>query len=385
MLHAKRVWRAAAAILCTLSAVLGGVGVRPAVAQPGGQLTYGQSVEGRITDAAFRIIYTFQGEAGEIIEARLTRLDGNLDPTLILLDAQNTLIGRDEDSGGGTTAALTGISLPSRGVYFLIATRFGQSLGLTTGRYSLKLDRVGIAADPRLMAGGATALTYGQDVVLPLDNTVYQHLYTFAALRGDLITVTMRRISGDLDPTLTLADADGNVILINDEDSQSPGTLDAAINRYRVPRSGNYLLVASRFGGKAGTSRGAYALRLEKLTGEMLATAPDKAAFIEYGTVVQGAITKDGLRRYYTFRAAAGDVIRAEVVRVRGNLDPTLELYTADLKPLAFNDAGIRGRSARITAFRVAVDGLYILVVSRFNGESGLTEGEFSLTVTAGP
>ncbi|HLY28653.1 MAG TPA: hypothetical protein VKQ72_20075, partial [Aggregatilineales bacterium] len=64
----------------------------------GGPIQYQQTVTGKLTNDAFRIIYTFQGRKGDIIDATLTSTDGTLDPLLLLTDDQNNLLAI-EDSG----------------------------------------------------------------------------------------------------------------------------------------------------------------------------------------------------------------------------------------------------------------------------------------------
>lgn len=355
---------------------------RLSAAQDTNTLAYGQTVEGRLTNEAFRTVYAFQGQQGEIIEALMRRLDGNLDPALLLLDSDNALIARDDDGGDGLDAALSAVTLPRTDTFFLVATRFGQAQGNTAGRYSLTLERVGVASDPALEEE-TFLLRYDESAVRDLNDAQPQHLYTFAALRGDLITVRMTRISGDLDSVLILADAEGNVLLINDEAPDRRGTLDAAIVEWRVPRSGNYLLVATRFGSEGGNTRGAYSLLLSRVPPEELSLTPERAALLSYGERVIGQVTRTTVRRYYIFQARAGEVITAEVTRTRGNLDPTLALFTLDLAPLATQTEGRRGQDARIVGYRIPRDGTYMLVVSRFNAETGITEGEFALQLSA--
>ncbi|GAB4546869.1 MAG: hypothetical protein OHK0023_07190 [Anaerolineae bacterium] len=350
-------------------------------AQGENQITYGQTIEGRLTDESFRVIYAFRGSAGEIIEARMRALDGTLDPTLILLDAQNTLIAQDDDAGDGYNAALIAITLPSDGLYFLVATRFGGANGITLGRYSLTLNRVGIAADPRL-AQDATELEYGANSVNELDNETFERIYTFGALRGDILTITMERISGDLDSVIILADAEGNTLLINDEDADRPGTLDAAIRGLRIERSGNYLLVASRFGGAGGTSRGAYSLKLTRIPPELLSLTAQEAALLEDERPAVGRVDRETLTRYYTFFGKRGEVISLEVNTTRGTLDPVINLLTSDERLLLSADSNRRGRAARIIAYRLPADGQYLVAITRFNGPRGSTEGDFSLTLT---
>ncbi|PJF30709.1 MAG: hypothetical protein CUN51_06915 [Candidatus Thermofonsia Clade 1 bacterium] len=368
--------------LCTVLCLIACLALpQPSTAQ-GNTLIYGQTVEGRITNESFRTVYAFQGQQGEIIDAVMRRLDGNLDPALLLLDSSNTLIGRDDDGADGLNAALSAVILPRTETYFLVATRFGQAQGTTTGRYSLTLERVGAAADPELEAE-TFPLRYDEAAVRELNDAQPQHIYTFGALRGDLITIRMTRISGDLDSVLILADAEGNVLLINDEAPDRHGTLDAAIVEWRVPVTTSYLLVATRFGGEGGNSRGAYSLLLTRVPPDQLGLTPERAILLDFGGRVAGRISREAVRRYYLIQGQAGIVLDIQVTRTRGNLDPTLALFTADLVPLAEQTEGVRGQSARLAGYRLPRDGDYILVVSRFNAEMGVTEGEFTLQLAA--
>lgn len=354
-----------------------------AYAQGENTILYGQTLNGQITTETFRIVYAFQGAGGEIIDAMLLRQRGDLDPALVLLSPAGKLLARTDDNDG-YNAVLVSIALPQDGTYFLVATRFGGALGATTGTFSLTLQRVGVVSDPRLTTGGALPLRYGDSLVDTLDNSTPQRIYTFTALRGEIVSVRMQRVSGDLDPTLIFADAEGKVILINDEDPDRPGTLDAAITHFRIQRSGSYLIAATRFGGEAGTSRGAYNLSLERLSEDQIGLTPELAEALEYGAVVTGQITDDQFNRYYLITAQRGDVLTIEVVTTRGDtLDPALILLDSRLRSLVGHDFNSRGRSARITSYRVPADGAYVLVVSRSNRETGRTSGSYTLTVRA--
>ncbi|MDW8300617.1 MAG: hypothetical protein RML95_14900, partial [Anaerolineae bacterium] len=364
--------------LCLLLCLIACLASPQLSAAQGNTLAYGQTVDGRITNEAFRTVYAFQGQQGEIIDAVMRRLDGNLDPALLLLDSSNALIARDDDGADGLNAALSAVTLPRTETYFLVATRFGQAQGTTTGRYSLTLERVGVAADPALEAE-TLPLRYDEAAIRELNDAQPQHIYTFAALRGDLITLRMTRISGDLDPVLLLADSEGNVLLINDEAPDRRGTLDAAIVEWRVPVTASYLLVATRFGGASGNTRGAYSLLLTRVPPDQLGLTPERAILLDFNERVVGRITRDAVRRYYLIQGRAGMVLDVQVTRTRGNLDPTLTLFTADLVPLTGQTEGVRGQSARIAGYRLPRDGEYLLVVSRFNAEAGTTEGEFTL------
>src|SRR5262249_46442340 len=371
---ANAAWIKIAEILAIVLALVIAPLVRTA-AQGNNEITYGQTVSGHISNDAFRIVYTFQGRKGDIIDATLIATDGTLDPELILADAQNNLIARDDDSGANLSAAILSQQLPGDGLYFLIATRFGQERGLTVGSFRLTLSHVGITAS------SDAPLQYGDSIVGEISDAQFQHIYSFRATRGEIIKITMQRISGDLDSMLILADASGNVLLTDDEDPDSPGTLDAAIRNLRIEKTGNYVLVATRFGREAGESQGGFSLVLDRLPPESLGKVPEKAVLIDFGGTANGNIDADHLMFFYLIEAKKGDVLTIEAQRTKGNLDPILILYTADLKQLAENDSGVRGQNARITAFNVPADGKYILMVSRFNRDKGITAGSYALSV----
>jgi hypothetical protein len=271
----------------------------------------------------------------------------------------------------------------------LIATRFGQEQGLTTGKYSLKLSRVGVVA--ATLVPDATnspetrSIQFGDSVVDEIDNATFQRIFVFGALRGDLISIRMQRISGDLDAQVFLADAQGTILKSSDDDPNSVGTLDAAIYDFRIRTTGSYLLVATRFGAEGGGSRGGFSLSLNRQPPEVMGLTAETAILLENEVEYRGSITKDQLLNYYLVEARAGDVLTIEARRTKGNLDPTLQILSSDLQRLlATNDGGQRGVNARISAYSVVLDGTYVVVVSRFSGADGQTAGDYVLTLRSG-
>src|SRR5258708_1486434 len=148
---------------------------------PGGPIQYQQTATGKLTNDTFRIIYTFEGRKGDIIDATLTPTDGTLDPLLILTADQNNLLAM-QDSGANFNASISEAQLPRDGNYFLIVTRFGQQHGLTTGGYSLTLTLAGVA---NAGSGPNNAfLQYGDSVVGEINSAQFQQIYAFQATRG---------------------------------------------------------------------------------------------------------------------------------------------------------------------------------------------------------
>lgn len=102
---------------------------------------YDSLVEGTITDAQETLVYTFAGDAGDVISAQMTQTSGNLDTTLLLTDNQGNLIARNDDDlvNGTTDSTLSEVHLPADGFYSLVATRYQGARGTTAGNFRLKL------------------------------------------------------------------------------------------------------------------------------------------------------------------------------------------------------------------------------------------------------
>lgn len=118
--------------------------------------------------------------------------------------------------------------LPATGRYFIIATRFGQEHGTTTGDFSLLVERMG---------SGPTAdstLVYGDQVLGP-DHRPGTAGYYFCE-RSVGQSPSPCSAYGNLDPYLDLATPDG-IVLLSDDGMAAQGTLDAAITNYTIPRA----------------------------------------------------------------------------------------------------------------------------------------------------
>ena len=345
----------------------------------GGELTFGETVTDTLDDANFRRVYAFSAQANDVISLSMTRLTGDLDPFLLLTDEHGAILALSDDDGPGPDAQIHFKRLPADGRYFVIATRFGQELGATSGEYALLLERVGTGTETD------SVLRYGESVVgrvTPQEPLVF---YFLRAERGDVFDVVMRRTSGDLDPQVDIATVDGVVLASNDDDPQAEGTLDAAVRHFTALESGTYLVVATRFGREAGDTEGSFVLSVELVPPETLGASPQDARLVDYGQTLSGEIDDDVPARYFWFQGQRGDVITATLANVSGNLDPLLQLADANLVTLMQDDDGGDGRDARIAAFTLPATGTYYLVATRSGGVAGQTHGEFSLTLSGRP
>jgi hypothetical protein len=111
-----------------------GQGVERTVDNNENPLSYGSSVNGRITDEDGEE-WTFLGEAGDLVAVKLNGITLD-DPYLILFRPDGNIEMSDDDSGPGLNALIDGHVLPASGQYTILARSFGGR----TGTYTLSLD-----------------------------------------------------------------------------------------------------------------------------------------------------------------------------------------------------------------------------------------------------
>lgn len=345
--------------------------------QGGIPLNYGEAVTGSLDDELFRQVYVFTGQAEEVVAINMERIEGDLDPYLLLTDEQGSILAVSDDDGSGADARIEVEHLPAMGRYFVIATRYGQEHGNTRGDYQLLLEQIGTS-----IASASSTLQYGDSVLGRISAEQPLMFYFVRAQRGEVINVLMRRTSGNLDPRLDLATPDGLVLVSNDDDPQAEGTLDAGIREYTILRTGLYLIVATRFGDQAGDTEGSFVVSVTQISPEDLGASPEQARLLDYGMSLEGALDTDVPVRYYRFDAQRGDVITATLASRSGALDPLLKLTDANLSELARDDDGSGGVDARIAAFTLPSSGTYYLLATHTEKRGGQRTGGFALQLT---
>ena len=87
---------------------------------------------------ARQVLAQFQGQEGEVIGLRTEQITGNLDPVVVLRDANENNLAVNDDDGESRNAALT-YTLPETGRYVVAVTRYGLRDGSTTGDFRLSL------------------------------------------------------------------------------------------------------------------------------------------------------------------------------------------------------------------------------------------------------
>lgn len=346
----------------------------PVRAQGAQALTFGQSVDGRLDGTTPTAAYSFDGLRGEYLRISLRVTRGDLDATLALFAPDGSLIVRRDDSPEGDALTIQ-LRLTASGTHRLVAARFGHGRGTTAGDYTLSIDRVGVSAE------SGSALRFGDTVANSITNDQYEVYYSLRARRGDLITLTMRLDSGNLDPLLQLVDANRRILVENDDFESTP---DARIERWLVPEDGQYLIVAGRYGGAAGTTTGTFLLTVDRVPESALGNTPQAAVRLFPGQPDEHAITAERAAIWYVFEARADDLITLSMNRISGTLDPFLVLLNTDLQEMATHDDIVDGqqRDSLISGYRIPSDGLYYVQATRFERAAGTTIGGFRLTLT---
>ena len=329
-----------------------------------------QPVTGTIDDLTFRQVYTFVAEAAEQFTLSMTRESGDLDPYLLLTTEQGAILAISDDGGTGANALIPALTLPGPGRYFVIATRFGQELGSTSGTYNLLVQHADYGTSR------ATALRYGQSVLGQITRGNPVAFYFVRAQRGEVITITMRRVSGDLDPHLDFATADGQILISNDDDPLAEGTLNASIRDFTILRSDVYLIQATGYSG----TEGSFTLTVTQVPPEELGKTLEDALLIDYGMAVRNTTSEDTPVRYFRFFATEGDILAITATSSAASLTVTLLDSTA--AELARASAERAGAPARIAAFATPAEGMYYLAVSAAQSATG--EFELQLSGRAG-
>ncbi|MBC6934369.1 MAG: hypothetical protein DWB42_00845 [Chloroflexi bacterium] len=220
-------------------------------------LEAGDVVEGTIDEAVFAARYTFDARAGDTFGIRMSRLSGDLDPYLIILGPDGARVAENDDDPQGLNrdAFLRDFVAPVSGRYVIVATRFQQAEGITEGDFSLTLESSAQPSDSQPIS---------EVMQGTIENTTSAVRYTFEGQAGEVVTIRMQRASGDLDPLLILLGPGGEEVIRNDDAPVIPIGYDAAIERFRLPATGTYTIIATRYQEAAGVSRGDFTLTLER-------------------------------------------------------------------------------------------------------------------------
>lgn len=108
-----------------------------AEAPGGGNLTYGETVQGHLEEVGEREVWAFEGSTGDVVIISMVGLEGITDTYLELYGPDGALLIADDDSGEEYFALIEGYELPQGGTYRIVARAFGSEVG----EYELSLEK----------------------------------------------------------------------------------------------------------------------------------------------------------------------------------------------------------------------------------------------------
>lgn len=110
------------------------------------------------------------------------------------------------------------------------------------------------------------------EVTSRIDRNNQADVWSFDGTAGEVVSLDMSALSGSLDTQLILLGPDRNVIDSNDD--ATADTRNSLIANRTLPVTGNYLIVASRFGKNIGGTEGDYTLRITRAGAANAAATP---------------------------------------------------------------------------------------------------------------
>ncbi len=332
-------------------------------------------IRGQLDEQNPRDVFTIDGLRGEVIQFELRATDGDLEPVLAVFDNTGQL--EFHRGPSGDSAIKQDLTLKATGRYFVIVARFGHSLGSTAGAYELNMLRAGVLSEQ------GSALRYGDSVIGTISDSEPQVYYSFQAQPGDILTVSMVRSSGTLDPYLKVVD-DARYVIADNDDQAGADTRNARIDALIINRAGTYIIVASRYRELDGDSAGSFVLTLEEAENSGTGSSQLAPLPIRYGEAKTAVLSHRQYERFYTFSAKKDELITISMTRgSSGELDSYLILADEHFSPIFEDDDSGGGQNARIADFRIPADGIYHIIATRFEGSKGSSLGAFLLTLDA--
>ena len=112
--------------------------------------------------------------------------------------------------------------------------------------------------------GGDPVIRYNEALETDLTEDIYARFYQFSGTQGETIRITLETVSGTLDPVVLLRSADDRTLPDGTNDDSDANTRNSVLT-YTLPYTGQYIIAATRFGGREGTTSGRFRLLVEPI------------------------------------------------------------------------------------------------------------------------
>lgn len=352
-----------------------------------------QRFEGQLDSETASASFEFEGTAGQVISVRMTSAD--FDAYLLIADASDNILMRNDNSGGDFNAEISGYTLPADGRYTIVATA-RQNLE-NGGRAESSGDFVVTLSFAREANGGA--MVSGETLIGQLEAGADEAAYTFSGEEGQLVTIDLA--SDAFDPFVILVGPDGREIISDDDSGPS---LYARIANFQLRESGEYTIEVDGFRGPTGQREISGEYRLTLIVADEAAPSfqptgtpppvtetpeaeipdiPDDAPVVIYGQPFEGELTTDDQTVEVQFEGSAGDVV--EIILDSADFDPNMTIIASSGEEIASDDDSGPGVNALLTGLELPESGTYTIIIDGYRGAGGDREisGTFLLTINS--
>lgn len=370
----------------------------------------GETVTGQIDHETTQVAYRFDGMAGDEVTVSMQATGGNLDCYLVVMTADGERVGEADDiEHGMITDTILTVTLPEDGTYTVVATRFLEIDGFTSGSYALTLE----IAPPAPLAdatpppdddaapqdgGGWTQrdgegfLIYNTETGGEVSGMNPQQLYAFEAQAGDVVSLTLTHDAGGVPLTIEVKDTQQNRLAVSAPTQDGVTVLedlvlpDAGLYRVRVFQQRDRNLGTVEFSLALVLVEGELPLNAPEALGAPPPAPPVMGGDLAYGDTVSGTINNDQYEQRWTFGGNRGD--RVTIVMERdldepGGLDGYLLLEGPDGTVVTQVDDTGGSVMPVIESFTLPETGPYTIVATRFGFAGGFSTGDYTLTLTA--
>lgn len=315
----------------------------------GGDIALGQVITGELTDAA-RPVWTFHGDAGQLISIVLTPLSNQLDLIFELLGPDGQPLATKDETFAGDPEVLVGLELPLTGAYRLQIRSFSDK----GGSYTLALDEGGESTSNFYDAGD---LVYG-NVKREMLRENEAHAWFFEGRAGDEVTVLVSPLGDNLDMDIWLLDPQVHRLAQKDENLSGETEMIEMV----LPADGLYAVMVREFFGEAGE----YEISITAKGYDNL----EDVGSISYGQTVTGTLLP-GKGAVWHFAGIADTEISLNLTPTDSKGDLVLILRDPQEIEQARVDLNLAGEAEQLRGFNLTSSGDWTIVVKEFFDEGG--------------
>ena len=205
----------------------------------------GEAQELTLEGTTGAILAVFNASEGDVVDISMTSDD--LDPFIVVFDADTIPVAMNDDSEDGLDSFIEGFEVPADGSYFILATTFLGSSNVeedVEGTFELLVEGNTQPADipEDSFSYSVYTIEIGESYDVDINEDFPTYLAEFTGEEGQEITIDAP--SEDLDTLMMLFDINGNRIAIDDDSGDEP--LAAHIET-ELPATGNYLLLLTTY------------------------------------------------------------------------------------------------------------------------------------------